>query len=280
MADLGLRELERRWQASGSPDDEARWLVARVRRGELDLGRVELAACCDHLAAAQALHALGLAPSPTSWVTDVRRWGDDVCVRATLAAARRALPVWAEAFPDDARPAAILGLVERWLEPAGDDPAHALLDADDAAAAAQLEAEDAADLAASWGAHLAEDACVVACLAVRALQAAARDAPRTLGVPRGWLRRRPARTFRIRRPPAVVDDFLAATARAARALRVADDIVRREVNAEVAAWALRATIRLEDRIEDRIATRIEDRLEARVETRIETRLEPPRVATS
>lgn len=248
MSDLDLRELERRWRASGSPDDEARWLVGRVRRGELDVNRLELAACCDRAAAAQALRAIGLTPSPTSWVTDVRRWGDDVCVRATLAAARRALPTWEEAFPDDLRPGAILGLVERWLEagpdggvrPPQDDPTHALLDAVDAAAAAQLEAEDAADLAASWGAHLAEDACVVACLAVRAVQAAARDAPRTLGVPRAWLRRRPARTSRIRRPPSVVDDFLSATARAARALRVAEDVVRRGVNADVAAWALEA----------------------------------------
>lgn len=242
MADLALRDLERRWRLSGAPDDEARWLIARHRLGELDLSRLELAACCDHAAAGQALLALGVTPSPTSWVTDVRRWGDDVCVRATLAAARRALPVWQDAFPDDARPAAVLDLVERWLDPAREDPGLEPVLADDAAAVAQREAEDAADMAESWGAHLAEDACVVACLAVRTVLAAARDAPRALGVPRAWLRRRPARTSRIHRPPSVVDDFLAAITRAARALRVSEDVVRRAVNADVAAWALGARL--------------------------------------
>lgn len=241
MADPGLRELERRWRQSGAPDDEARWLVARLRKGELDAGRLELAACCDHRPADQALRAVGIAPSPTSWVTDVRRWGDDPCVRAGLVAARLALPVWAEAFPADGRPAAILDLVARWLEAAGGerrDAEQAVLDAEDAAVAAQAEVEDAADLAASWGAHLAEQAAVAALYAARTLQAAARESPRSLSVPRAWLRRRPARTSRARAPASVVDDFLAAQARAARALRVADDVVRAAVDAGVAAWCL------------------------------------------
>jgi hypothetical protein len=245
MADGSLRELERRCRASGSPDDEARWLVARLRQGEVDVDRLELAACCDHLPAALALRAVGVEPSPTSWVTDVRRWGDEACVRAGLLAASRALPVWLDAFPDDARPASILGLVERWLEPARGEPEDVapgpkvvVVDAEEAAYYAQLEAEDAADLAASWGAHLAEQACVAVCFAARAVQAAARDAPATLVVPDTWLRRRPARTSRARRPPAVVDDFLAATSRAARALRVSDDVVRDAVNAAFAAWCL------------------------------------------
>ena len=44
MSDETLRELERRWRLSGQPADELRWHVARVRAGELDPARLELAA--------------------------------------------------------------------------------------------------------------------------------------------------------------------------------------------------------------------------------------------
>ena len=35
MSEESLRELERRWRASGDPQDERRWLTARARAGEL-----------------------------------------------------------------------------------------------------------------------------------------------------------------------------------------------------------------------------------------------------
>lgn len=44
MSDLGLRELERRFRASGSVEDEAAWLRGRVQAGELEHGKLELAA--------------------------------------------------------------------------------------------------------------------------------------------------------------------------------------------------------------------------------------------
>lgn len=44
MGDERLRELERRYQETGSVDDEAAWLVARIRAGELCSERVVLAA--------------------------------------------------------------------------------------------------------------------------------------------------------------------------------------------------------------------------------------------
>ena len=55
MADHELRLLERRWRASGAPDDEARFLDARRRSGELPRGRLELAAWLGHPAARAAL---------------------------------------------------------------------------------------------------------------------------------------------------------------------------------------------------------------------------------
>ena len=44
MSDQRLRELERRWKESGSPDDEAAYLLERVRVGDLTRERLHLAA--------------------------------------------------------------------------------------------------------------------------------------------------------------------------------------------------------------------------------------------
>ena len=43
MTDSRLRELERRFQATGSVEDEAAWITERLRVGELARERVELA---------------------------------------------------------------------------------------------------------------------------------------------------------------------------------------------------------------------------------------------
>lgn len=61
MSDARLRELERRWKETNSPDDEAAYLLERVRVGDLTRERLELAAYCGNLAAAQAT---GIAPLP------------------------------------------------------------------------------------------------------------------------------------------------------------------------------------------------------------------------
>ncbi|MCO5168725.1 MAG: hypothetical protein M9894_20490 [Planctomycetes bacterium] len=175
-------------------------------------------------------------------MTDVRRWGAGVCVRATLAAARLALPAWTGAFPADHRPGEVLALVVRWLDDAPDDAAAAALDARAAGVAAELAAEDAGDLAASWGASLAEEACVLASLAARALQVAARDDRRLLRVHPEWLGSRPPRARRVHGPPSLVNGLLMAVARAARARRTTEDVVRRAVNADVAGWALRVDL--------------------------------------
>lgn len=53
--DTGLRDLERRWRASGDPADEARLLAERLRLGELTRERLELAAFVGHIGARTAL---------------------------------------------------------------------------------------------------------------------------------------------------------------------------------------------------------------------------------
>lgn len=44
MGDEKLRELERRWRESGTVEDEAAYLLERVRVGDLTQERLELAA--------------------------------------------------------------------------------------------------------------------------------------------------------------------------------------------------------------------------------------------
>ncbi|MBL4846152.1 MAG: hypothetical protein JKY65_11545 [Planctomycetes bacterium] len=55
MGDADLRELERRWRETGSVEDEAAWLLERVRVGDLERGMLELAAYFGHRAARAVL---------------------------------------------------------------------------------------------------------------------------------------------------------------------------------------------------------------------------------
>ncbi len=59
MTDSSLRELERRFRASGSVEDEAAWLRARVQAGELHQSRLEVAAYCGHKAASSVVTVAG-----------------------------------------------------------------------------------------------------------------------------------------------------------------------------------------------------------------------------
>jgi hypothetical protein len=232
--------LERRWRSSGATHDEARWLAAQVREGWLTIDRLELASCCDHAAARVALEGLGVSPSPTSWVTDVGRWGGAVCLRSGLWAARRAMPAWEGAFADDPRPLRALRLVESWLggEPAQPGEDEAALPAERAAELGQRELAEVAELAGAAAARRAEDASVSVYFAVRALEAVARGSRRQLAVPVSWLRRRAARRALSSQPPGLIDDFLRAERRAARARLESISVTRAWINARVAEWAL------------------------------------------
>ena len=55
MSDAKLRELERRWKETGAVEDEAAYLLERVRVGELTQERLELAAYCGHDGAKRAI---------------------------------------------------------------------------------------------------------------------------------------------------------------------------------------------------------------------------------
>jgi hypothetical protein len=67
MTDSHLRDLERRFRQSGSPDDSAAYLLERVRVGDLAQERLDLAAYCGHEGASVAV---GLIPRRPP-ITDV-----------------------------------------------------------------------------------------------------------------------------------------------------------------------------------------------------------------
>ncbi len=88
MADEDVRALERTWRESGSTEDEAAYLAARVRSGLLPQENVELAASLGDRAARRALGqelAEGEPPSPFG------PWPGDVSISALLEVAVRLL---------------------------------------------------------------------------------------------------------------------------------------------------------------------------------------------
>ncbi len=78
MTDKRLRELERRWRETGSVEDQAACLRARVQSGELRKDRLELAAYCGVLAA-KAVGTGATAPDElgrhgcTVWISSVEK---------------------------------------------------------------------------------------------------------------------------------------------------------------------------------------------------------------
>lgn len=107
MSDDRLRELERRWQESESPEDEAAWLAERVRRGTLESRAIELAARLGHFAAAQLIEAQDQRDRGVQrdWRSSLERWGaelgafgEETALRAGLAASLHAVRV--ADFPD------------------------------------------------------------------------------------------------------------------------------------------------------------------------------------
>jgi len=114
MTDHRLRTLERRYQAGEIPQDDPAWLRERLRSGELDRERVELAAYCGSEGAlglwrswdrsmpnhdtgkiANALYRVrkyGVSGCGLpQWLQGLARWGNHVMARAALAAGRVAL---------------------------------------------------------------------------------------------------------------------------------------------------------------------------------------------
>lgn len=115
MSDSVLRELERRWAATGSVEHEVTLLRERVRLGRLTVERVAMAAALGR----EAARALAVAPAhldDESWVWDAATLLT-LQERAVFAAgcAGRAVGVWRAALPDDERPLLALALLEDWI---------------------------------------------------------------------------------------------------------------------------------------------------------------------
>lgn len=114
-----LRELERRWRASGLPQDEVAWLRERLRRGELVEARLVLPAYLGYPAARAlcdpaALEALGgdAWDPPSSRLAKLSRFEREARVRIAIAAARCALVADPEASAAAHR---ALGAAEAWI---------------------------------------------------------------------------------------------------------------------------------------------------------------------
>ena len=142
MSDQRLRELERLWRESGSPEAEADVLRERARAGMLSEDRLRLAAFLGHEAARLAAQDPPTPPEPAEerwflWGQELARLDEQATVRCAVAIARHVLPRLAENdFADDmARDC--LGCAERWaLDPGDPGLEH------DARAAMALRDED------------------------------------------------------------------------------------------------------------------------------------------
>lgn len=104
MSDAKLRELERRWKETGSVEDEAAYLLERVRVGDLTRERLELAAYCGHEGARRAVGTgnddelvervgngteagrLGVSEDCLRLFRGLERWGRPVIARALMCA--------------------------------------------------------------------------------------------------------------------------------------------------------------------------------------------------
>ena len=118
MTDQALRELERGWRQSGSPEDEALLLRERLRVGELSARRAELASYLGYPAAREAA-AVEAPEDFAAWLGGLEAWEGDPRTRAALAIARAVLPLFDAAglTPEFAlRPRRALEALERWID--------------------------------------------------------------------------------------------------------------------------------------------------------------------
>jgi hypothetical protein len=96
MTDQKLRDLERRWKETGAPDDEAAYLLERVRVGDLTRERLELAAYCGH-EGARAGAGEGAPPHDfVQWIEGFSRWGANAMSLVAVAIALPMLRVFEE----------------------------------------------------------------------------------------------------------------------------------------------------------------------------------------
>ena len=97
MSDTKLRELERRWKETGAVEDEAAYLLERVRVGDLTQERLELAAYCGHEGARNCITLRSARREPIdhrAWVDGLDRLSHDGALVFSAALAVEALRWW------------------------------------------------------------------------------------------------------------------------------------------------------------------------------------------
>lgn len=119
MSDQRLRELERRWRDTGTAEDEAAYLLERMRTGRLDVRRVGAAAALGHVGAALT----GVDKSQVSsgeWYDLLSLCVDQLDareqVRLICDCVEHTLHRWEELAPDDSRPREALRLAREWAD--------------------------------------------------------------------------------------------------------------------------------------------------------------------
>jgi len=116
VTDSKLRELERRWKEIGSVEDEARYLLERVRVGDLEREKLELAAYCGHEAAALALTPDNPEPADVEDLLALLEQRQRLLLPLFgWSAAAEALPIWERAHPEHKAPRAVAGMLKAWL---------------------------------------------------------------------------------------------------------------------------------------------------------------------
>jgi hypothetical protein len=160
MSDQKLRDLERRWRETGTVEDEAAYLLERMRVGELSSEKLELAAFCAHEGARRALgsDAPALPTEVEAWLIGLRDRSHHAALRAGLALAALALPEWEALHPSDSRPRMALDTVREVLaetEGSRESSAAAADEANDAAIETERDPNRASS-AASCAAALAD----------------------------------------------------------------------------------------------------------------------------
>lgn len=108
MSDTKLRDLERRWRETGTVDDEAAYLLERVRVGDLTRERLDLAAYLGH----RACRAVCTPRAASFWdrvgshgvdpyFTQLDTWGGETRDRSNCALAHALLPFWVRQYPGE-----------------------------------------------------------------------------------------------------------------------------------------------------------------------------------
>ena len=131
MSDERLRELERRWKLTASAEDEAAYLLERLRTADLKRTTLELVSLLGHPAAALGLgserHVVFLGEGTEAlpdWCQKVQEstgWGQEAYARAALAAFdgspwfREELVAWRTFRPEDQRSEEAIRCLEAWV---------------------------------------------------------------------------------------------------------------------------------------------------------------------